>query len=395
MNTYQNGGAGIAAKRLHNSLVAEGINADILFKDGLYNCKNDFKAISWDEGLFEKICRELQRKFRWSLRELRKVRKKAMLEIFSSPISGFRVEKVVDLESYDIIHLHWVSDFIDFQTFFKKVDKPIFWTFHDMNPFMGGVHYMNDLNNNIDKIKKLESYFLKLKKAAISNKRIRVITPSAWLSEESQKNEAFKNMRHDVVYNTFEDDFFSIKDKQGLRSKYGIETDKLVFLFSSQSVTNKRKGMDLLIKALKNLKIDNYQIVIMGAKENLAEEIPNSFFTGHLSDKEEISDYFALADAYILPSREDNLPNVMIEALLCGTPVIGFRIGGVKEIVRHNENGILASELGWESLKDAIESFALNNVSEDRTTIRNKILAMVNSKTISRQIIKLYQEEIS
>ncbi len=66
---------------------------------------------------------------------------------------------------------------------------------------------------------------------------------------------------------------------------------------------------------------------------------------------------YAAADAFVIPSREDNLPNVMLEALACGTPVIGFPIGGVKETVHSGRNGLLAEAVSPLALSNAIMQF--------------------------------------
>ena len=48
-----------------------------------------------------------------------------------------------------------------------------------------------------------------------------------------------------------------------------------------------------------------------------------------------------LTDFFVIPSIEDNLPNTVMESLSCGTPVIGFNIGGIPDMVIHNKTGLL------------------------------------------------------
>jgi glycosyltransferase involved in cell wall biosynthesis len=52
-----------------------------------------------------------------------------------------------------------------------------------------------------------------------------------------------------------------------------------------------------------------------------------------------------MADVFVIPSRQDNLPNTVLESLSCGTPVLGFDIGGIPDMVRPGETGWLASDV--------------------------------------------------
>ena len=49
---------------------------------------------------------------------------------------------------------------------------------------------------------------------------------------------------------------------------------------------------------------------------------------------------YSAADVFALPSLQDNLPNVMLEAMSCGVPVVGFACGGIAETVRDGDNGL-------------------------------------------------------
>jgi glycosyltransferase involved in cell wall biosynthesis len=63
---------------------------------------------------------------------------------------------------------------------------------------------------------------------------------------------------------------------------------------------------------------------------------------------------FTAADLFVQPTLADNQPLVVIEALACGTPVVGFDVGGVPEMVRPGETGLLAQIKDIEALREAI-----------------------------------------
>jgi glycosyltransferase involved in cell wall biosynthesis len=63
---------------------------------------------------------------------------------------------------------------------------------------------------------------------------------------------------------------------------------------------------------------------------------------GRINEEEKLAHLFAAGDLFAAPFAEDNLPNVVLEALACGTPVAAFAAGGIPEAVEHEKNGFLA-----------------------------------------------------
>ena len=63
---------------------------------------------------------------------------------------------------------------------------------------------------------------------------------------------------------------------------------------------------------------------------------------GYIADEETIRLCYGVADMFVFPSLADNLPLVLMESLACGTPMVAFDVGGVSDMVRHNETGYLA-----------------------------------------------------
>ena len=81
----------------------------------------------------------------------------------------------------------------------------------------------------------------------------------------------------------------------------------------------------------------------------------NVIYTGTITDERVMVLAYSAADYFVLPSREDNLPNTMLESISCGTPVIAFPIGDCTEILEEANCGLIADEISTESLEKAMK----------------------------------------
>ena len=88
-----------------------------------------------------------------------------------------------------------------------------------------------------------------------------------------------------------------------------------------------------------------------------------------LTIEDDIVAAYNAADAMVVPSLEDNLPNTVIEAMACGTPVVGFRTGGIPEMIDHEQNGYLADVGSAQQLADGL-AFILTHPTTGRSYVR-------------------------
>ena len=77
---------------------------------------------------------------------------------------------------------------------------------------------------------------------------------------------------------------------------------------------------------------------------------------GHMQDEHQISLAYSAADLFVVPSLQDNLPNTVMEAMACGTPVIGFDVGGIPDMIRQGISGQLVPPGNIDQLRLAILS---------------------------------------
>ena len=357
LSTSKDGGAGIAALRLSNAL-----NDQV--SSFLLSC-DDFEL-----NLFHTFFRKLKEKRNsLALQKLALVNDYECLSFDGSYPNSVIQNAFVN----DIINLHWVASFLDYQSFFGNTDlPPVVWTLHDMNPFLGLTHYEEDtvkLREEIRGGRSFESYSSKdldyrtwsLKRDvfnSLSTEKLHIVSPSQWLAEKA-KNSILSKFSISIIPNGIDTELFSKRSRLKSLSKFNIPNDgKKNLLFVSDSLENKRKGIEVLLEALKKLKdSEKYRILIMGKSLKGVDKSLDVQILGYISDDRLKSYVYSSADLFIIPSREDNLPNTVLESLACGTAVIGSSVGGIPEMVRPNVTGDLFEVGNVKELAGKIEAW--------------------------------------
>jgi glycosyltransferase involved in cell wall biosynthesis len=255
-------------------------------------------------------------------------------ELFSFPDSPYDITQTESYKQADIIHLHWVEGFLDYTSFFKHNNKPIVWTLHDECPYLGGFHYAGDLERNRETHGIINEEIKKKKEHTIgnSNAPIIVVSPSEWIAVKARTSKVFAGREVKKIRNWLNHDLFKPHDKAFSRRLLGIPEDKQVFMLSAANLDIYRKGMDQIFPLLDLPELGSSLFAFVG---NCLPEFdkPNVLNFGNVTDERLLPILYSSADAFILPSREDNLPNTMLEAIACETPVVAFDIGDNKDFI--------------------------------------------------------------
>ena len=250
--TQISGGAGIATLRLHKALNKQGVDSQILCLKGEEgNNKLGIVTFQLKMSFAHRILRAIERKifqFRYSKEQKEIYALGKDLEIFSMPYSMYKLENHPLLRSADIIHLHWITGFVDYPSFFRNINKPMVWTFHDMNPFLGGGHYEGDLGRLADALKRKERQYQELKRKVWNSGRITPIYLCNWMQEKAQGHEFL--VEGPVIPNCLDFEIFRSFPSGYGRTLFHIPENKVVFLFVAERVSNLRKGFLKLIRFL-------------------------------------------------------------------------------------------------------------------------------------------------
>ncbi len=351
----------------------------------------------------------------WSL-----VRHNAMLRAMRKP--DFRgkdtfslTDNVVDFrqlksifDRFDILHLHMVVGMLDFEHIGEVLqNKPIVWTLADMNAFTGGCHYSDGCREFVRECRNCpqlgsESHIAhetwKIKNKAYKNLNLQFITPSKWLAEEARQSSLIGRQPIKVIHNPFPVEVLRPLVKSECRLQLGLPLDKKIILFGADAIGNKRKGGHLIQKALKIFASQNNArniIVATFGQGKIDLELP-MFNLGRISGDYKLAQAYSAADVFVLPSLEDNAPLTVGESLLCGTPVVGFSLGYLPEIIKHETTGYLAAANNPEDLAIGL-AWAIKHASEHKNvSIKCRATAVKhhNPKLSGKKHSMLYQEII-
>lgn len=395
------GGAGIAAKRLHYALQKGGIQSAFLSTNLTINFDNEIKTDSFFSyrraSLFKRIILRLNpilslTKKQKILNDFYYIEKKGF-EVLSLPFSKFKLHKHQLVKEADVVHLHWISGIVDYPTFFKICKKPIVWTLHDMNPFLGVFHYQNNMKTASKELLEINKEVLKIYERSIQRiEKIIVVTPSHWLSRQSLNYRLLNKFQHKHISNTIDTNNFKILNKKDLREKYNINNKRFVLLFVSESIDNYRKGFDILLEAIHNIKDIELTVLAIGNGEvHLKQKNIEVIELGKISNQKQLIEVYNLADVFVLPSREDNLPNVILESYACGLPVVSFNIGGVKEHVLTDITGINVGQIDSQKLTEAVVKMHHQINKYNSEAIRNYAKENFSLSNQSSKYIEVYK----
>ncbi len=385
--TSPNGGAGIAARRLHGGLRAAGLPSRMVVANG-GAAEGDILQLpgaARGRGVGERL--DALR-----LRLERRLTAKAVsrkLAYFSDDrVPG--PDQLAGRPDADVINLHWVARFLDYGRFFPtlRAAQPLVWTLHDMAPMTGGCHYAMECRRFEDQCGTcpllgssatgdLTLRIHRRKAAALGRLRpetTRIVAPSRWLAGEARKSSLLGRFDVDVIPNGLDVEIFRPRDRGVAREVLGLPRDGKIVLFVADSVTGYRKGFDLLEEALRGLVGElDVTLAALGGSGRMALE--GAVPLGRIDNEHVLSHVYSAADLFVLPTRADNLPNVLVEAMACGLPCVSFDVGGVPDVVRHEETGLLAPAEDVGGLRDAIARLLRDDALRHRLGARGRDVA--------------------
>ncbi len=405
LNTYDKfGGATRACQRLLNGLSAAGVEASMLVREKSMGNSKVEAVGSGTGGFFRALIDGIP--LHWYPHR--------QLHVFAPAwVPGRGIPKAVYL-CPDLVHLHWVvNGFVRIEDI-TSLSCPVVWTLHDSWPFTGGCHLPVECTryeqscgrcpvlgseNENDWSRRI----WKRKQKSWSNLPITVVAPSRWIAEKARSSSLFRNFKIEIIPNGIDTALYCPGDKIEARRKLGLPENRKLLLFGAiHALSDLNKGLDLLRSAIGSLnlsQLQNTELIIFGANDG--ETLPDCGIPirkfGIITDEEQMVLLYRAADLFVAPSRQETFPYVIMEAMSCGTPCVAFDVGGIPDLIKHEETGYLAKPFVVEDLAAGI--FKLLNDVKLRASIaaksRNWIECNFALDFITQRHIKLYEQLLS
>ena len=392
------GGAGIAAYRLHQGLLSSGVNSRLLVG----------KKITASELVSSVI--------RTPRIEKRLSGLAGWLGLNYVHLLGtFLVPRHIFFKDADIIHFHNLHmEYFNYLAIPRlTTGKHAVITLHDLWFFTGHCAYPYDCERwktGCGGCPRLQEYpgvrrdntkiEWKLKKWVCKRSNISVVAPSRWLAEEARKSILGSFPIHFIPHGIDTQAYQPI-DKELCRDVLGIPAGRKVLMFGAPSLSDHRKGGDLLVNALRSLPEELKREVVLltiGDQGDAISDIVGmtTISLGYVSSDRLKSIAYSAADLFVFPTRADIFGLVLLESMACGTPMVSFEVGGVPDLVRPDITGYLAKPQDYRDFAQGVMSL----LEEDKLRMnmanqcREIALKEYSIDLMAKRYIALYEQVI-
>lgn len=323
-----------------------------------------------------------------------------------SPISTRRLLKYMDQFKPDIVHLHEPhAYFLNLKPFFNYLSQhkiPLVYTFHCEFAFTGKCGHPLQCENwktGCGNCPNLRDYpktlffdqtaaMLRDKLVLLGKQNMVVTTPSQWLADRTEQSMLNCDIR--VIKNGIDtENVFYPRSFEHLRLRHGLDNEKIV-LAVAPGLMSEHKGGRHVLSLAKRFEAENIKFILIGlAPEDLKENFPkNVIALGRTENQAELAEYYSMADCFLICSDMENLPTTCLEAVSCGTPVVGFDVGGTAETAPE-PIGLFSAYGDMDALENNLRRMLDNPPASGEF---EKLREKYSSEHMYREYIELYKE---
>lgn len=390
-STDNSGGAGRAAERLHRGLLRQKVESRLILR----HRQGEVPGSYIPEGrnfnfLFSLVGRLFNNE---------NIRKNHTMVSSGYPSLSF--DELDFVKDFDLIHVHWFLGLLSYEAvaYLSHQDRPMVWTVHDKSPFMGAGHcFHGDLDVNFletlppeerkrayrEQIEKLDreqltnnyrdhaAKMLDAKIKYLNSENITLVVLNEQFKNIARVSPMFQKSRIELIRNGIDTTLFSPRDRISARKNQRLPQKKKI-LFYLASYNSLIKGFKEFTETVHELfvldQVGEYFLVLAGSMpDNINFPFPHKHL-GYLDDAR-LKQVYSAADVTVLPSLEDNLPNILLESLSCGTPVAGFKVGGIPDAIEDGKTGYTVEKGDTRALAEKIKDLCSQDGEKLRKACR-------------------------
>jgi len=396
---YDQGGAARIVAALHRQLLRRGVESHVAYGRGAKHAEENVHFFGDTPGIYISAIGS---------------RLLGINGYFNKRATGKLIQLIEKIQP-DMVHMHVLHGYyVNVPMLFHYINKvqiPCIWTFHDCHAFTGKCGYFFDCRQWEQGCKScpyLKSYpssllldctrkMWKDKKGLFTvGEKKWIVTPSFWLQTEVEKSFFSKYSCVTINNGIDTENTFYPRDREALRKKYGFLSEEKLILGVAVGYRDERKGVEYIIQLAKDLEKRAKVILIGWNKENngLLKGCENIITLKNILNKDMLADYYSMADVFVIPSLAENYPTTSLEAMACGTPVVGFGVGGITEQLE-TMKGLVVEASNQKAFTEAVSK----TLWEPGVVLQGDALArMIQEKNSAGRMVddylKLYQEII-
>lgn len=333
---YGRGSTGKITKDIHTGLIERGYESSVIYGRGVLT----------DDINVTRIGGDLYGKFNNLISRFTGVMYGAC------NFSTARIISRIKKEKPDVVHLQCINGYFcnifRLLDFLKKSKIPTVLTLHAEFMYTANCGHAGTCDQWINGCRKCprlrkETKSLLFDRTGYSWKRMQgiykdwqdlvVVGCSDWICSRVKQCGEIKNSKIVCLHNGIDNDsiFYPRSEaKARVYEKYNIDSDKKTVLFVAPGFTH-LKGFDRVCELASVCEDLPFQFVLVGGSFDTDKK--NITVVGKVTDQNHLAEIYSAADVLVMCSRNENYPTVCVEATSCGTPVVGFDVGGVKETI--------------------------------------------------------------
>jgi len=397
------GGANIAGRRLHEALRRNGLDSKFYYGTGE---SNDPSVIP----LFQ------NRSFFWrnvaALAVSWRNRQTTPDGFVTSPgwIRKTPIQAIGKLPS--VVNLHWVTRWLDLPSFFNSLPPgmPVIWTLHDLIPITGGCHYPGECDGFTKQCGSCPQQinprpndatrnFFRTKAHWYEKINLHFVGNSEWTTAQARRSALVKLARSvRTIHYGLDVSQYQPVDKPAARKSLRIPDGKFVIGFACSDFHEKRKGAELLLKALSTFPANEIILLVLGGGQWPRNATPvETIQMGSIGSPRLQSVFYSALDVFAMPSQVETFGNVAMEAMACETPVAAYPAGGLQDVVADGETGLIERETGSVSGLARILHWMWKHPAE-RAAMgiagRQRVIEKFSDSLMARRYTDLYHEMV-